>query len=112
MNTTLIIIILLILIIIAEFLALYYIKLFSLYDDHIRYILCAMIYYIIVVIIFYRILKNGQGIAMTNMIWNIASTIYGLLIGVIIFNEKLTNLQKIGATFGTLSVIMMLWHER
>ena len=45
---------------------------------------------------------------MTNIVWNIASTIYGIIIGVLIFEESISFEQKIGALFGFIGLLLMI----
>ncbi len=48
-----------------------------------------------------------EGIAVTNMYWNIATTILVLFLGYFIFKEKLNNLQYIGIGLGFLSILLL-----
>jgi drug/metabolite transporter (DMT)-like permease len=64
--------------------------------------------YCMIPFILYYILKTKEGIAMTNIIWNIASMIYGLFIGVILFNENILLKQKIGIILGFIGLILMI----
>jgi len=102
----------LILIIACESIALYAIKKYSIDNTHSIYLVGSIILYAAIPLFLYKILKNDMGIAIANILWNIASTLYGLLIGVILFNEGITFEQKIGATLGTAGVILIMWDEK
>lgn len=96
------------LIICFEAAALYSIKMYSINHDT-KYLIISILGYMLIPIFLYRLLKIGEGIAMTNVIWNILSTIYGFIIGMAIFSEKVSNLQIIGSILGTMGIIMILW---
>jgi len=98
----------LITIIAAESVALYCVKKYSIDDNLHRYILLGIILYAYIPFALYKITKNGQGIAITNIIWNIASTIYGLLIGILLFDESISWEQKIGILLGFAGVFFMI----
>jgi len=96
-------------IIVLEACALYYVKKYATDDNKIKFLFMSVILYAIIPYLLYKITKDGTGIAITNTIWNIVSTIYGLLIGIIIFNEHITTEQKVGITFGTIGILFMVW---
>lgn len=50
---------------------------------------------------------SGIGISTANLIWNLASTMYGLLIGVVLFSEKISIYQKGGLVLGVISTILL-----
>lgn len=89
-----------------EALALYSLK-YSTKTQHSQYLIAGMILYAGVGYCIYRIVNSGNGVGITNTIWNIASTIYGLLIGIIIFGERITNRQAFGIMLGGLGLIFM-----
>jgi drug/metabolite transporter (DMT)-like permease len=97
-------------IMIFESTAFYNIKMYSISND-MRHIIASSALYAMIPILLYKIVKLGNGIAITNITWNIASTLYGLFIGVILFNEHITTEQKIGAILGMLGTIIILWHS-
>jgi drug/metabolite transporter (DMT)-like permease len=96
-------------IILVEATALYYVKEYSISDNSFS-IIISIVAYSIIPLMLYKILKLGEGIAMTNIIWNIASTLYGLLIGVTLFSEHISFQQKIGAILGTVGTMVILLH--
>jgi len=54
-------------------------------------------------------LRNGVGLSRGAMIFSLASAIGAVLLGVILFEEKLTDLQMIGAFLGSISLILLFW---
>lgn len=101
-------IVLLILLILVESFALYCVKKSSVKNTKNPYIIYSIILYAFIPVILYFALKNNEGLAITNLVWNIASTIYGIFIGIILFNEVITNEQKIGALMGFLGLVLMI----
>ena len=98
-------------IILSEALALYFVKKFSINQNHPEYLVYSMGLYCLTVWSLSKILIYGQGIALINILWNIASSLYGIAIGVFIFGEYLTNLQLIGGVLGILSIILLTTEE-
>lgn len=96
-------------IILVEATALYYIKEYSISNNYHSFII-STIAYALIPFLLYKILKLGEGIAVTNILWNIASTLYGLLIGVTLFSEHISFQQKIGAILGTTGTMIILMH--
>jgi multidrug transporter EmrE-like cation transporter len=94
-------------IILCEASALYFVKKYSVNNDLAYLLILSMISYAIIPIFLYKMLKNGGEISIINTIWNIASTLYGLFIGVILFGEFVTLQQKIGIVFGTIGIFLM-----
>ena len=90
------------LILLLEATALYSIKYASKKDEN--YLIISILCYAIIPYCLYRIVTRGQGIAITNIVWNIASSLYGLFIGMLLFRESLTIRQKIGVGFGLLGI--------
>lgn len=97
------------LIILTEAIGLYNIKEYSISNTS-PHFLISTVAYAIIPFMLYKILKLGNGIALTNILWNIASTLYGLIIGVVLFSEYISFQQKLGAVLGTVGTIMILWH--
>jgi multidrug transporter EmrE-like cation transporter len=53
-------------------------------------------------------MKQGKyGIGITNILWNIVSSIIVLLFGVSYFNEKINKIQVIGIVFGIISLYLI-----
>jgi multidrug transporter EmrE-like cation transporter len=48
-----------------------------------------------------------ESIAITNIMWNIASTILVLMLGYFIFKEHITRYQYIGICLGLLSIVFL-----
>ena len=95
---------------ISEFISLYYIKEYV-DEGKIGHLVISVVFYGLMLAIFYKILKNGYGVGLTNMVWSILSILSGLFIGVILFNETILFHQKVGATIGLIGIIMVLWSE-
>jgi multidrug transporter EmrE-like cation transporter len=76
---------------IIEAVALYFIKKNNLVDLPIAMILYGLG---VVPLLYYTSVSHGIG--MINFIWNIVSTIFGFIIGIYLFKEKVNNLQLIG----------------
>ncbi len=57
--------------------------------------------------IIYQIMKT-KGVALFNSIWNIISTCVTLLLGLYIFDEKITYKQKIGIIMGVIALFFMI----
>jgi multidrug transporter EmrE-like cation transporter len=93
-------------IIICEALALYFIKSYSITNSNYA-LMFSMILYSIIPCYLYRILRQQEDVSVINVIWNVASTFYGLLIGVLIFNEHINSYQKIGILLGTIGTCLM-----
>ena len=101
-------IILLTLLILVESVAMYCIKKYSIENTKHQYVIGSIILYSCLPIILYYMLTNNEGIAITNIIWNIASIIYGIFIGIVLFGEVLTKEQKIGALIGFMGLVLMI----
>ena len=100
-------VLLFLLILIFEFIALYMVK-YTAQDNNKLWLFIAVYCYAMIPLLLYFIIKDGKdGIAMTNILWNIASTVYGLIIGIYIFSEKVNNLQIIGGLLGMLGIILI-----
>ena len=48
-----------------------------------------------------------EGLAITNFLWNIFSTLAVIFVGVYFFKEKINNYQKFGLFFGILSIFFL-----
>ena len=71
-----------------------------------NYFIVGLIFYMIVGIILYHVLKEGD-LAITNALWNATTVILVTLVGVFYFKEKLSNYQYIGLLFAILAIIFM-----
>ena len=56
--------------------------------------------------IFYYSLKYSS-LTVMNLMWDLASDILVAFIGIMIFKENISNLQKIGILFGLVSLILL-----
>jgi len=95
------------LIIILEVTALYNVK-YAATSTKSWWLSVAVVCYALIPVALFKIVQRGSGIAITNLVWNIASSLYGLGIGVILFREELTANQKIGVSLGLVSVWLMI----
>ena len=93
-------------IVLFEILALYSVKKYSISYNKI-YLIISIFSYSVIPIFLYLILKDNQKISTVNIIWNILSSIYGLMIGILIFNEKIDNTQIIGFILGFIALLFM-----
>ena len=71
-----------------------------------RYFVVGLVFYMIVAIILYHILKVGN-LSITNALWNATTVILVTLVGVFYFKEKLTKYQYIGLLFAIFAIIFM-----
>lgn len=99
-------ILLFLLLLISEILALYCVKKSSVNKDK-KWLFYSCIFYSLVPIFLYFILRKTHKIGSLNSTWNIVSSIYGVLLGVLIFSEIYTPKQCLGIFFGILALILM-----
>ena len=83
------------------------VKLFDISNKN-KFIILAMLIYSLQPLLFYNVMKQGKyGIGITNILWNIISSIIVLLFGISYFNEKINKIQIIGIVFGILSLYLI-----
>lgn len=70
------------------------------------YFIIGLGFYMIVGIILYHILKEGN-LAITNALWNATTVILVTLVGIFYFKEKFTKYQYIGLAFAILAIVFM-----
>jgi len=92
--------------IVIECCGLYYTKKYSI-NNKLLYIFFAILFYGLIPIILILLLKYQNSIALLNVLWNVLSTIYGIIIGLLIFHEHLNINQWIGVVLGILSIIFI-----
>lgn len=102
------VLLLFLLIVIFEFIALYSVKKYSI-DKNLLFLIMSCICYAAVPIVIYFVLVKGNNISTVNITWNILSTLYGLLIGLVLFGEKVGSLQIYGIILGTISLGFIFW---
>ena len=93
-------------IVLCEALALYYVKAYSINESY-HLLIFSMILYATIPYFLYRILRNQEEIAVINVIWNVCSTLYGLFIGIVLFNEHISSYQKVGIILATIGTCLM-----
>jgi multidrug transporter EmrE-like cation transporter len=49
-----------------------------------------------------------EGIGLVNFFWNVLSTLFGFVIGIYVFNEKIRYLQVIGVILSLLGLVLIL----
>jgi len=97
--------------VIIEAVALYYIQKAST-TGALRLVFIAMaIYGLVLPILLYKMVTY-EGIGMINFLWNIFSTLFGFLIGILLFKEKVNNLQWIGVALGVLAFALIILGDR
>ena len=93
------------LLIVVEILAWYFLK-----KQHIEknenYAILFFFTFALIPWILLRLVKL-EGIAITNIYWNIASTLLVLFLGYFVFKEELNNTQYIGIALGILSTAII-----
>lgn len=97
-------------IICIEALALYCIKMYSVTRQN-KYLYTSMFCYLLIPLFLYKLLQIGKGIGIVNVIWNILSTIYGFMIGVLLFSENINSMQILGSILGVIGITLILWDE-
>lgn len=71
------------------------------------YLVLSCLFYACIPLLLYLILIKTHKIASLNCSWNVASSIYGLIIGMLIFSEIYTTRQCFGVGLGILSLLLM-----
>ncbi len=97
-----------ILLILTEATSLYCVKYWSIHQSQIIYLGLSLILYMGTAWCLSRMLMIYSEIAVVNILWNIISTLYGLAIGILIFQEHVSNLQLLGSILGIISIILIL----
>ena len=96
-------------IILFEFIALLLIKKSQVDPQHAFLIMSiAIACYAAVAICLYNLVKCNKSVSMSNSLWNIASTMYGLFIGLVLFQEKITPSQWFGLILGSIGIVFIL----
>ena len=76
-------------------------------DDRLLYGILACIFYGLIPVILILLLTYQPSIGLLNVLWNVLSTIYGIIIGLLIFHEHLNLKQWIGVVLGIISIIFI-----
>ena len=83
------------------------VKLFDINNKY-KFIIIAMLIYALQPILFYKVMKQSYfGIGMTNIIWNISSSIIVLIFSNMYFSEKINKKQFIGILLGIISLYLI-----
>src|SRR5689334_5248547 len=68
--------------------------------------MAAIAAYIVANIFWLISLKNGSGLARGGTIFSVSSSIIAVVLGIFLFQEKLSPLQIVGILFGIVSLIL------
>lgn len=93
-------------IVLFEAYALYSIQRYAISKQPRDAIVCCLIYGLLVPFLLYRLLSY-KGVGIANFIWNVFSTIIGFLIGVLLFQERVENLQWLGVALAMVALGMI-----
>lgn len=96
-------------IIIAEIITWYCLKKQYLEKDKFYLYMYFMVYLTIPILLL--LTAKYEKIIITNMMWNIASTILVLMLGYFIFKEHITRYQYIGICLGLISIVFLTIHK-
>lgn len=100
------VILLFILLAVLEVIALYYVKtVFN--KKNTMWVIVPMFLYALIPLVLLLILRYLKSISITNFAWNVMSTTYGLLLGILFFKEHLTPVQWVGISLGFLSIFLV-----
>jgi drug/metabolite transporter (DMT)-like permease len=78
-------------------------------DKSTKLIIFAVILYGMIPLTIIPILCMGVGVGKTNIIWNVASNIYGLLIGLFIFKEVIHGTQWLGIILAFTAMFLIMY---
>jgi multidrug transporter EmrE-like cation transporter len=93
------------LLIIVEILAWYFLKKQHI-EENDTYIFLFFLLFSLIPWILIQLVRL-EGIAITNVYWNIASTMLVILLGYFVFKEKINSVQYIGVGLGILSITLL-----
>jgi len=93
------------LLIIVEILAWYFLKKQHI-EENDTYMFLFFFFFALIPWILIQLVKL-EGIAITNVYWNIASTMLVILLGYFVFKEKINSVQYIGVGLGILSIALL-----
>lgn len=92
--------------ILFEFIALYSIKKYKQEKD-LKYTILAVIGYSLVALTLIKIVDQNDNVSLTNVTWNLLSSMYGIFIGYILFTEEITAGQFLGVAVGMISLVLI-----
>ena len=98
----------------SEALALYSLQKAAKDKNNIKWLCVGMaVYGTLVAFLLYKMMTY-EGVGMVNFLWNIFSTMSGFIIGIMIFKEKVNNLQWAGVALGILAFGLIIFgdHEK
>lgn len=94
------------LLIFSEMVALYSIKKYK--ETHKNmYTFLAILGYMMVAITLIKIVEKNDTVSLTNVFWNVLSSVYGLFIGYMLFKEKITRNQFLGVMLAIISIVLI-----
>jgi drug/metabolite transporter (DMT)-like permease len=105
---------------ITESIALYSIKKYYILSSSInssdlpnyKYLIISMICYGLIPILLLFLLHKSLNIGYINIIWNVMSNIYGLMIGIIIFSEVIYNTQWVGIILAFFGLFLIYYGDK
>lgn len=75
------------------------------------YLCLFLVFYAFIPILLIQAVKY-EGIGLTNMLWNIASTTLILIMGCYLFNENVNKFQYLGIGLGLISIILLTCNRK
>jgi multidrug transporter EmrE-like cation transporter len=100
---------LLLLLIVVEIIAWYFLKKYSVDKTNI-YLTLYLLFFLTIPFILLKIV-NTEGIAVTNSLWNVATTTLVLFLGMFIFDENINKRQLFGVTLGVVSIVFITFSK-
>lgn len=83
-----------------------FVKLYTLHNKN-NYMIFAIMIYTLQPILFSKLLRYNNSIGISNILWNVTSSIIILIFGVYKFNEKFSRKHIIGIILGIISLILL-----
>lgn len=90
--------------------ALYSLQRYAKTHEALFYVIGALIYGLAIPLLLVKTLRYG-GIGSVNFLWNVVSTFSGFAIGILLFGERINNLQLMGVFVALLGVGMVLLNQ-
>ena len=92
----------------VEALALYSLQRYAKRPSDKKWMAIAMVVYGVgVTYLLYKCL-SFKGVGLVNFLWNVFSTISGFMIGILLFSEKVNNMQWMGVTLSLLGLALII----
>lgn len=101
---------LLLLLITIEIIAWYFLKKYSVDPTSKTYLALYLLFFLTIPFVLIKIVQT-EGIAITNTLWNVATTTLVLFLGMFIFNENINKKQLIGIILGIFSILFITFSK-